>query len=98
MITNPIDCFIILGAILVPSFFAEAEFTWTPFAQMGGVGLVLAWFMWKNEPRMRSMEAAIERNNRAMLMLLLEIQRTTPEAQKQAAALMKEGELATPLK
>lgn len=73
---------------------AVTGFDWSPLLNMGGVGLVLVWFLWKAEPRMRAIESAIDRNSRSILILLLEISRTTPEAKIQANAVVTEIEKA----
>lgn len=90
-----------IGTALWMIFFADssgAGFTWAPFVNMGGVGLVLAWVLWKLEPRMRGLEAAIERQSRAVLVLLIEIKSTSPEGRTQAAAILKELDEAAKLR
>lgn len=57
---------------------------WTPLLNMGAVGVVLAWFLWKDEPRKRAMERAIEQNTLTLTILLIEIERTSPQAKEQA--------------
>lgn len=72
-------------------FLAQAvAFDWSSLAEYGIIGVVLGWFLWKAEPRMRSMEAAIDRMTRGNMIMLMEIQRTTPEGKRQAQALIEE--------
>ena len=71
-------------------------FDWLHFAaQNGPVGLMLAWVLWKQEPRQRAGEAAIDRLVRGNMIMLMEIQRTSPEGKRQAAALVAEIDDAT---
>lgn len=42
-----------------------------PIAQYGPVGVVLAWFMLRAEPRLMAIEAAIDRSSRAQLSLAM---------------------------
>lgn len=76
-------------------FFAQAvAFDWGSLAEYGIIGVVLGWFLWKAEPRMRSMEAAIDRMTRGNMVMLMEIQRTTHEGKRQAQALIDEIDVA----
>jgi hypothetical protein len=61
---------------------------WAPLINMGGVGAVLVWFLWKADPRMRAIESSVDRNTQAILILLLEIDRTSPQAKEQAQAVL----------
>lgn len=65
-----------------------------PFINLGAIGMVLAWFLWKAEPRMRAVEAAIDRQTQAILILLLELERTSPAAKERAEELLKRIEAA----
>ncbi len=40
-------------------------------AQYGVMGIMLAWFMMRSEPRLRAIEAAIDRSSRAQLVLAM---------------------------
>lgn len=73
-------------------------FTWQPIINLGGIGLVLAWVLWKLEPRMRGLEAAIERNTRANLVMIIEIKRTSEEAKKAAQEMIDEIDQAAKLR
>jgi hypothetical protein len=75
-----------------PIIIAEAAtFDWLHFAaQNGPVGLMLAWVLWKMEPRQRANEAVVDRLIRGNMIMLMEIQRTSPEGKRQAAALVLE--------
>jgi hypothetical protein len=65
-----------------------------PFVNLGAIGMVLGWFLWKAEPRMRAVEAAIDRQTQAILILLLELERTTPAAKERAEEILKRIEAA----
>ena len=67
-----------------------AAFDWSSIAQYGFPGAMLVWFLWKAEPRWKSMESAIDRLTRGNMIMLMEIQRTTPEGKRQASALIEE--------
>ncbi len=69
---------------------AVSSFDFSPLVNLGAMGVVLAWMLWKAEPRMRAVESAIDRQSAAILILLLEIDRTTPEAKRQATVVMEE--------
>lgn len=44
-----------------------------PLLQLGGVGACLAWFMFRSEPRLRAIEAAIDRASRTMIVMTIAI-------------------------
>lgn len=44
-----------------------------PLLQFGGVGVCLIWFMFRSEPRLRAIEAAIDRITRALIVLSIAI-------------------------
>lgn len=47
-----------------------AEPSWiSPLLQLGGVGACLVWFMFRSEPRLRAIEAAIDRITRSLIVL-----------------------------
>lgn len=70
---------------------AVANFDWVHFiVQNGPTGAMLAWVLWKMEPRQRAAEAVVDRVIRGNMIMLMEIQRTTPEGKRQAAALVEE--------
>lgn len=56
----------------------------TSVLQLGGVGGCLVWFMFRSEPRLRQIEAAIDRMARS-IMLLVGALPSANEAQKQQA-------------
>ncbi len=62
------------------------------FYSLGGIAGVLAWFMYKFEPRMRSMEIAIQQSSRAQLVLTLAIAEMLDNKgiSEQAKAIIKE--------
>lgn len=41
----------------------------SPLINLGAMGVVLIWFMFRAEPRMRGMERAIDRQTRATILL-----------------------------
>lgn len=46
---------------------------WSPLVNLGAVGIVLGWFMFRSEPRLKAIEKATDRQTRAMLLLTLSI-------------------------
>lgn len=46
---------------------------WMPLLNIGGVGAVLAFVLWKLEPRMRGAEAAVDRQTRMLAIFLIEM-------------------------
>lgn len=44
-----------------------------PLANVGGVGAVLGWILWKSDPRLRGIEAAIDRLTRMIAVMLAEL-------------------------
>lgn len=44
-----------------------------PLLQYGGIGACLVWFMFRAEPRLRSIEGAIDRFSRAIIVLSIGI-------------------------
>lgn len=72
---------------------ATTEWT-TSLLQLGGVGGCLVWFMFRSEPRLRSIEASIDRMSRS-LMLIVGSLPSANEAQKlQAKGIIQEIDVA----
>lgn len=70
---------------------AEAGgFDAAPLLNVGAIGVVLAWLMWRVEPRMKANEAATDRNTRATLLLLIEIPAIAEAVKEQAQNLVAE--------
>lgn len=46
---------------------------WGSIFQYGGIGLCLGWFMLRSEPRLRAIEASIDRITRALIVLSIAI-------------------------
>ncbi len=61
-----------------------------PLLNIGGIGVVLFWFMWKMEPRLRSMESTIDRNSRAEMIGVLAMTWVPDPLKDQARAIVKE--------
>lgn len=61
-----------------------------PIFQLGAVGAVLAWFMFKAEPRLRGIEEAIDRHSRANMLFLLKINNLTQGEKLQIEQLLQE--------
>lgn len=55
-----------------------------------GLGSVLFWFMFRAEPRLREIEAALNRNARTQMVMLLSIPTLSEAARKEADAIIKE--------
>jgi hypothetical protein len=65
---------------------------WSPLINLGAVGCVLAWFMFRMEPRLRRMEQAIDRMSRAIMLAALSMKGVSPALKEQATAVLKEIE------
>lgn len=64
----------ILAAVPVVQLPQPSVMDWLmPLLQFGGVGVCLIWFMFRSEPRLRAIEAAIDRAARAMIVLSIAI-------------------------
>ena len=50
---------------------ASAMPDFAPLFQLGGIGCIVAYLLLKTEPRLRGMEAAIDRNTKAQMLFLL---------------------------
>lgn len=64
-----------------------------PLINLGAVGCVLAWFMFKAEPRLKGLEESIDRNTRALLLAIISIEGLSPGVKDQVNTLLKEVEL-----
>lgn len=62
----------------------------TPLIQLGGVGVVLLWFMFKSEPRLRGIEASIDRMSRSIMLLVGSLPSANPAQKVQAEGLIRE--------
>jgi hypothetical protein len=69
-----------------------------PLLNVGAVGLILAWFMFKNEPRMERMEEAIDRNTRGQMLFLLGVETMPRAITEQAQQMLQELESAQTLR
>lgn len=58
--------------------------------QTGAIGAVLAWFLYKLEPRLRAVEQSNEGLKRAMLLLTLSLPTATPAAKREAQRMLDE--------
>ncbi len=66
----------------------------TSLIQLGGVGACLAWFMFRSEPRLRAIEAAIDRMSRAILLIVGSVPSASDVQKQQAKDLTAEIEKA----
>ena len=70
--------------------------TWTPLINIGAIGCVLAWFLFRSEPRMARVERAIDRGTRGNLLAavamsdMAEGRTISPAMRAQAKELIKE--------
>lgn len=60
-----------------------------PIFQYGGIGVCLAWFMFRSEPRLRAIEAAIDRVTRGMVVATIAIANALEALQWHAAKSLK---------
>lgn len=62
----------------------------TPFIQFGAIGACLIWFMFRAEPRLRSIESAIDRMSRSILLLVISLPSSNPTTKEQSKGIEKE--------
>lgn len=67
-----------------------ADFDFAPLINVGVTGVILAWFLWKHEPRIKAIEEAIDRMSRTLLLFLLELAHVSDAAKLQAKAIIEE--------
>lgn len=60
----------------------------------GVCGVILAWTMWKAEPRLRGVEAAIDRLTRMIAIMLTELPHVMQGAKDQCRVVMRELDVA----
>lgn len=63
---------------------------WMMLGNFGGIGVVLAWFLWKGEPRLRAIEAAIDRLVRIIAIFLIELPHVIDAVKTQCRAMTEE--------
>lgn len=63
-----------------------------PLINIGAIGCVLAWFLIKLDPRIKSMEDAIDRNTKSMLLIVINSQTASPGLKNVAQEIIKELE------
>lgn len=63
---------------------------WQPIVQVGVAGGVLVWFMWRNEPRLRGIEASIDRLAKAVLINTLALPHVLDVTKDQVKILINE--------
>lgn len=71
-------------------FLADGAADWSPLFNLGGIGVVLGWMMWRAEPRMRAIESAIDRHSATILILMLRDKDTSEPAKVQIETLLGE--------
>jgi hypothetical protein len=76
---------------LIPPEFA-------PLANLGAMGLVLLWFMWRLEPRLRKLEETIDRQTRMNGYVIIALESLSPAIKKQVDVVIKEVEDADALR
>lgn len=68
---------------------ATTEWT-TSLLQLGGVGGCLVWFMFRSEPRLRAIEAAIDRMARSIMLLVGALPSANDAQKAQAKGIIRE--------
>jgi hypothetical protein len=58
--------------------------------QLGGVGGCLIWFMFRSEPRLRQIEASIDRMARSIMLLVGSLPSANPAQKIQAEGIIRE--------
>jgi hypothetical protein len=80
-------------ALLISLILAETlpeGFSFMPLINIGAVGVILAFVLWKLEPRMRGAECAIDRLTRAIAIMLTELPHVLEGAKRQCSQLNTE--------
>lgn len=77
-------------ALLQGALIATGMAGWEPLIQFGIAGVVLGWFMFMTEPRLRAMEASIDRMARSVLMLVIALPHATEATKSQAHGIIAE--------
>jgi hypothetical protein len=83
----------ILQAIPFAPVLAEEinkSFDWGQFANYGICGAILAWTLWRAEPRLRGIEAAIDRLTRMIAIMLTELPHVLEGAKAQCRVMDRE--------
>lgn len=62
---------------------------WGPLINLGAIGVVLFWFLWKTEPRLRRIEDAIDANSRTVLIAVMAMESVPDFVKTQAAEQLK---------
>ena len=76
---------------------ATTEWT-TSLLQLGGVGGCLVWFMFRSEPRLRQIEASIDRMARSIMLLVGSLPSANQAQKIQAEGIIKEIDDASKLR
>jgi len=58
--------------------------------QLGGIGSVLAWMLYRSDLRMERMERALDRLTRAQMLMLISREDVDPPIKAQARAILQE--------
>jgi len=69
---------------------AAAGADYSPLYNLGAIGVVLAWLMWRVEPRMKAMEAALDRATRATMLMLIARPEAAEAVKEQSKGLVEE--------
>lgn len=66
---------------------------WTALLVQGGIaGIVLGWFMWRTEGRLKCIENAVDRMAKANLLLVISLKQANDAAKSEANSLLREIE------
>jgi hypothetical protein len=65
---------------------------WVSLTNIGAVGAVLIWFMFRAEPRLKAIEKATDRQTRAMILLTLNMPSTSARLQELGKEIVQEIE------
>jgi len=78
------------------SFFAQVDTVAAQLTQFGVLGIVLGWFMFRTEGRLKNIEASCDRLANAILLKIVTDPYVHDETKKRAHSLMAEIEKKTP--
>lgn len=69
---------------------AATGFDFAPLVNVGAIGVILAWFLWKHEPRIKAIEDALDRLSRTQLLFLIELPHVSDAAKREAKIIIQE--------
>lgn len=82
----------LITLIILAQWLAESGFDLAPFASSGVAGLILAFVLFRLEPRLRSIENAVNSHSKALIIVALALPNINNSEKEQAHAILREIE------